>query len=1248
MSYPGWNACRIPESNAIRMINDMEIRGIWSGVIKEERSLIVNNPASHPSRVGTPKGHPPLTSFLGVPLKLSGRTIGMIALANKESGYDLANQEAVEALSVAFVEALHRKRAEINLRDSEEYLQSLLNSVHVGIITIDAGTHTILDANPFACTMIGSPKDQIVGSVCHGHICPAERGKCPITDLKQTLDLSECVLIKTNGERIPVLKSVVPTMREGRSCLLESFTDITAQKQKETALRESEERFRAMTESTSDAIVAADSQGKIIFWNSGAKNIFGYEEGEILGRPVQVLLPEHTRDADKKGMEEFLKTGASPFIGSVSESICRKKDGSKFPAGISRFSWKISDQSFIGSIIRDITERKQKEEESRTILRTAMDGFWLTDTQGNFLEVNDAYCNLTGYSKDELLSMNIRDLEELETQEETARRILKIVQVGRDRFETRHKCKDGRIIDVEISVNCLETDGGRLFVFIRDITQHKQAEEAFRESEERFRSIVETTNDAIISADSSGKIIFWNKAAENIYGYSSEEAVGKPITIIIPETIQSSHEETYHRVAATGKSDFTGQTMESRSKRKDGSEFPAEISISFWVAGDNTFITALIRDITERKQAEEALRESEERLRSIVETAKDGVVNINSEGNIIFWNKSAEEMFGYSFDEIMGKPVTFLMPPRFFENYESRMDEVVSVEQSEILRRKAEVVGLRKDGTEFPVEHSIACWETKEGIFYTTILRDVTEHKQADAALRESEERFRSIMENANDAIFFVDSRGNIHFFNRKAEELYGYTADEIVGRPHSVLVPKRLQEIHNNWMEKFLLLDEPAISGKIVEGIGERKDGSEFYVETSTALLKQEGETYLVAILRDITERKHAEEEKAKLESQLRQSQKMEAVGLLSGGIAHDFNNILTAIIGYASLIQMKMKGDDPLKPYLEQILTSSQRATNLTQSLLAFGRKQIINPRPVQANEIITRMEKLLVRLIGEDIDLKTTLSDEDTTVMADSGQIEQVLMNFATNARDAMPQGGHFIIETQRAVIDDDYVKTHGYGKPGKHVLISVSDSGTGMDEKTREKIFEPFFTTKEVGKGTGLGLAMVYGIVKQHNGYINCYSEPGKGTTFKIYLSAHREAAEVQDTMESAAAPIGGTETILVAEDDADVRKTTRSILENFGYTVLEAEDGEDAIRVFQGNRDTVKLLLLDVIMPKKNGKETYEEIRKLRPGMKALFISGYTANIIHKRGMLDKTLDFIMKPVSPTDLLRKVREVIEKK
>jgi PAS domain S-box-containing protein len=521
--------------------------------------------------------------------------------------------------------------------------------------------------------------------------------------------------------------------------------------------------------------------------------------------------------------------------------------------------------------------------------------------------------------------------------------------------------------------------------------------------------------------------------------------------------------------------------------------------------------------------------------------------------------------------------------------------------------------------------------------------------KRAERALYESEELLHSIMENANDAIFFVDKRGNIRFFNRKAGELYGYTPDEVLGKSHSVLVPKRFQEVHQKWMEKYLSLEESAISGKIVEGIGERKDGSEFYAETSTAILKQEGETFLVTIIRDITERKQAEEEKIKLQTLLSQAQKMEAIGHLTGGIAHDFNNILTAIIGYASLMQMKMKDDDPLRPNVNHILGSAERAANLTQSLLAFSRRQIINPQPVKINEIIYRTEKLLIRLLGEDIELKTILADEDPVIIADTGQVEQILMNLATNARDAMPSGGHLIIKTEMAEIDKQYIKTYGFGKIGHYVLLSVSDTGVGIDEKMLDKIFDPFFTTKEVGKGTGLGLSMAYGIVKQHDGYINCFSNLGKGTTFKIYFPFCRTepSVDLSETQEAAPAPLGGTETILLAEDDADVRKLSRDILEKFGYTVIETVDGDDAIRAFRENEGKVHLLLLDVIMPKKNGKEAHEEIKRINPDIKALFLSGYTANVIHKRGILDKGFNFILKPVSPTELLRKVREVLNK-
>ena len=371
-----------------------------------------------------------------------------------------------------------------------------------------------------------------------------------------------------------------------------------------------------------------------------------------------------------------------------------------------------------------------------------------------------------------------------------------------------------------------------------------------------------------------------------------------------------------------------------------------------------------------------------------------------------------------------------------------------------------------------------------------------------------------------------------------------------------------------------------------------------------------------------------------------------MEAVGQLAGGVAHDFNNILTAIIGYGSLMKMKMGYDDPSRNYLLQILDSAKRAANLTQGLLAFSRKQVISPKSVRVNKIIENVEKLLRRLIGEDVEMKVTLADDDLTVLADSGQLEQVLVNLATNARDAMPEGGCLTIRTETGVLDHEFIKMHGYGKPGSYALISVADTGTGMDGKTKERIFEPFFTTKEVGKGTGLGLSIVYGIVKQHNGYITCYSEPGKGTAFKIYLPAiDRKVSSTEDSVSFPSS--GGTETILLAEDDAVVRALMKEVLEQSGYTVIEAADGEDAIGVFARNRDRVRLLILDVIMPKKNGKEAYEEIRKNCPDVKVIFSSGYTADILYKKRVLDGEFKLISKPVSPTDLLRQVRETLDK-
>jgi PAS domain S-box-containing protein len=529
--------------------------------------------------------------------------------------------------------------------------------------------------------------------------------------------------------------------------------------------------------------------------------------------------------------------------------------------------------------------------------------------------------------------------------------------------------------------------------------------------------------------------------------------------------------------------------------------------------------------------------------------------------------------------------------------------------------------------------------DREEIIALLAITRDVTERKKTEDVLKKERDFTAAVLNTVGSMVLVLDRDGKIIRFNRTCEEVSGYAFEDVRGSHvwDFLIPPEQVEGVKS----VFRNLTSGMFPSRY-ENYWVAKDGRRKLIAWSnTALLAEDGSVeYVIPTGIDITEHR-------RLEDQFRQSQKMESVGTLAGGISHDFNNILTAIIGYASILRMKMKSDDPLLHNVEQILASADRAATLTQGLLAYSRKQVLNPQPMNLNESIRKVERLLVRLIGEDIELKMILSDKDMTILSDACQIEQVLMNLATNARDAMLDGGYLFIETEQVELDETSAKAYDLAKPGTYAVVSVTDSGMGMDEKTRERIFEPFFTTKEVGKGTGLGLATVYGIVKQHNGTVEVESEIGKGSTFRIYLPAQQAAARATPPIDLP--PIkGGTETVLVAEDDETVRKLVASMLEQFGYTVIPAANGEDAVNKFMMNRGKVQLLLLDVIMPKKSGKEVLEKIRIFSPDIKALFLSGYTADIVSQKGLLDKGWNFILKPVQMNDLLRQVRTILDGK
>ena len=517
-----------------------------------------------------------------------------------------------------------------------------------------------------------------------------------------------------------------------------------------------------------------------------------------------------------------------------------------------------------------------------------------------------------------------------------------------------------------------------------------------------------------------------------------------------------------------------------------------------------------------------------------------------------------------------------------------------------------------------------------EGQLLARVLRYAIERKRAEEALRASEAYHRTILENIGDAVFIADSHGRYLDVNPRACELTGYAREELLQLTVSDTYPAPDRDAAT-----LRVVAVGSGRATVTERSLLRKDGTVIVVESNARRLP---DGRLLGAVRDITERK-------RLEEQLRQAQKMEAVGRLAGGVAHDFNNVLTAIFGYADLMAEEVPPSSAARQDLDEIRKAAQRATALTGQLLAFSRQQVLAPVVLSMNDLVGDVDKMLRRLLGEDVDLRVSLASNAGNVRADPGQLQQVIMNLVVNARDAMPTGGKLLIETADAELTEQYAELHQPVIPGQYVMLAVSDTGVGMDAQTRARIFEPFFTTKEKSKGTGLGLSTVYGIVKQSGGYIWVYSEAGHGTTFKVYLPRVDAPVEPQAPAREAVT-VTGTETILVAEDDETLRPLAKGLLEKLGYTVLEAENAEQALGVAGAHAGPIHLLVADVVMPGASGRELARRLAQSRPETRVLYVSGYTDDAIVHHGMLEPGLNFLQKPFTPAALARKVREVLD--
>src|SRR5438105_14296634 len=623
-----------------------------------------------------------------------------------------------------------------------------------------------------------------------------------------------------------------------------------------------------------------------------------------------------------------------------------------------------------------------------------------------------------------------------------------------------------------------------------------------------------------------------------------------------------------------------------------------------------------------------------ELFHALVEHSSDAVALLDETGAITYVSQAATRLLGYGGPELTGTNALGFLHPDDLALTERLCRQLLDQPGTPI---RTELRARHKDGSYHLVE-AVAVNRLDDPAVGAVVAnwRDITERLRAEQALRNSEQSYRSLVDGVRDVIFALSPGGEVTSLNPAFEEMTGFPPAEWVGRPFEAFVHPDDVPLALDLFGRVLQGEpRPTIQFRILTRAGTYRV-AEF---SATAQLRDGRLTGILGIGRDVTER-------LGLEQQLRQAQKMEAVGRLAGGIAHDFNNILTAITGHADLLLEDLGHHDPRRADVDEIRRSAERAAGLTRQLLAFSRQQVLQPKVVDLNALVLDLDKLLRRLIGEDVELATVLDPTLGHVTADPGQLEQVIVNLAVNARDAMPQGGKLTLETRNIDLDASYTLEHSLVKPGPYVQLTVSDSGIGMDEETQAHAFEPFFTTKPRGQGTGLGLAMVYGTVKQSGGFIWVYSEPGRGATFKIYLP------RVDAPVESAAPPAPverpprGSETVLLAEDEPAVRAIARQALERQGYTVLAAPSGADALALAAQHGATIHLLLTDVVMPGMSGRDLADRLTAQRPGIRVLYISGYTDNAIVRHGMLEPGLAYLQKPFRPDALVRKVREVLD--
>jgi len=1024
-----------------------------------------------------------------------------------------------------------------------------------------------------------------------------------------------------------------------------------------------EEEFRTILYSIGDAVISTNEYGAVRQMNLTAEKLTGWREAEAKGKALAEIfhiLNEETRNSVESPVRRVLQEGI--VVGLVNHTLLIARDGTEHPIADSGapIRDRIGLLKGVVLVFRDQTVERaaakalaQSEERYRTLVYNLAMGISMVDPSEGVTFANPAAERIFGVEKKGLLGRNLKeflsDEEYARVRAQTARR-----QAGeRDTYELSIRRADGEPRRIQVTaVPQFEEQGEFVGTFgtVQDITENALLKQRVEDERKLLLTLIDNLPDGVYMKDSEGRFIVANRALAQMMGAPSwEDLIGKTDHDFYPKELADICQADEQVVIKEGR-----RIMNREEPRGTGEARTNVLTTKVPLTDTEGHVTGLVgisRDISELRRAQEALESEHTFLSTLMDKIPDYIYFKDLQSRFMLNSKAHAKLFQCSDPrELLGK-TDF----NFFTG--DHAQKAFNDEQSIIQTGKPIIDAVERETwaghadswvstTKMPLRDSKG---TIIGTF--GISRDISQRKRTEDALAESEEHFRSLFTNAPFGVFESTLDGKLLRANPALAKIMGYGS------------PEELMQVVNQGSIAEVLYEEPrdqeAVMEQVIRAQGQwrafshrfrKKDGQIGDANLSLRMLEKVEGTRgeLEGFVEDVSERVQAEQEQKKLQDQLQQAQKMEAVGRLAGGIAHDFNNLLTAINGFSEMALARTAIGEDLQNDLREIKHATRRAATLTSQLLAFSRKQILQPRIIDLGELIVEMEQMLKRLLGEDVDVHVHRPADLWSVRADPGRIEQVVMNLAVNARDAMPDGGVLSIETSNIILSEDYTREHVELKKGEYVLLAVSDTGCGMDANTQQRIFEPFFTTKEKGKGTGLGLSTVYGIVKQSEGYIFCYSEIGKGTTFKVYLPhAEGKPQELRLAEKPSMQPVRGTETILLVEDDETVRRLTASILESGGYSVFSANTGEEALRKLSETSLSLDLLITDVVMPGMGGKELGRRVTERFPAAGVLFISGYTEDAIVHNGVLEEGVELLQKPFDGTTLLQRVRAILDR-